>query len=357
MLVVLLWFLRWRDYYPQDWLKHVRAEHCAYSVEVFDPSKPDKALTKLALNKEVFHHPEGRDIGLVHFQEEQSSLKLLKRLGVEPLTMRDPEKLFQKGEEMFFDGFVVSEQNVADNEEFEVNDDAATALQKEKNNEDTRIFYPYKENGQLSFHTNDRFFATTPEPLPEGLCGAPVLDTDGDLCGTVEGIVPTTHKNPRLAGSAAFMPSYIMQAFVDFVERGLVEKMMPKDLFQMVVSAKKTNSIGGGVFEADEKGNYTVPTDWEEAYDKALETLKQRYSKEEVDAILSTIKEERQEVLEIMDKEGGDLDEIIGRVRRKTMEIREMVHDQYRKGQLKDQGAAAAEDNKDPAKTTTTVER
>jgi hypothetical protein len=28
---------------------------------------------------------------------------------------------------------------------------------------------------------------------------------------------------------------------------------MPKDLFQMAVTAKKTNSVGGGVFKADGK--------------------------------------------------------------------------------------------------------
>ena len=315
--------LSWRDYYPQDWLKHVRAEHCAYSIEVFDTEKPLEPLAKLGLNKEVFHHPEGRDIALIHFQDEFASLKLLKKLGVEPLYFRDPDKLYQKGEDMFFDGFVVSERNVADNEEFQVD--------AKDENEDTRIFYPYTEKGQLSFHTSDRFFATTPDPLPEGLCGAPVLDADGDLCGTVEGIVPVTHKDPRLAGSAAFMPSYIMKDFVDFVERGLVKQMMPEDLFQMVKTAKKTNSIGGGVFGTDKDGNHTVPTNWEDAYDKAIESLKQRYTPEEVEAILNTISEESTEVQEIMEKEGGDLDEIIQRVRQKTIAIREMVLDQYRK--------------------------
>ena len=112
------WY-RWQDYYPQEWLRLVRAEHCAYSIEVFDPAKPEEALAKLALNKDVFHHPEGRDIALIHFQEEDTSLKLLKRLGVEVLHFRDDaDQLYQKGEEMNFDGYVVSERNVADSEEF-----------------------------------------------------------------------------------------------------------------------------------------------------------------------------------------------------------------------------------------------
>jgi hypothetical protein len=323
----------WKDYYPQDWLTKVRQEHCTYALEVFDPEKPEEALAKIALNPEPFHHPEGRDIALIHFKEEESSLKILKDLGVEILHFRDPDKLYQKGEAMHFDGFVVSERNVADSTDFGAGDKDTTSAVAD---EDLRVFYPHKESGTLSFHTKDRFFASTPEPLPEGLCGAPVLDADGDLSGCVEGIVPVTHKDERLAGSAAFLPSYVMHAFVDYVERGLLEAIMPKDLFQMAVTAKQTNSIGGGVFKADGKGTYTEESNWEEAYDIAIESLKTRYSKKEVDAILETIEREREEVLDIMDKEGGDLDEVMQRVRTKTMQIREMVIDQYRKGQMPD---------------------
>lgn len=328
----------WKDYYPQDWLSQVRQEHCTYTLEVYDPEKPDEALAKLALNSEPFHHPEGRDIALIHFREEKSSLKILKGLDVEAHFLRDPDKLFRKGEVMNFDGFVVSERNVADSETYE------QETNDSENEQDNRVFYPYQDTGNLSFHTEDRFFATTPKPLPEGLCGAPVFDSDGDLCGTVEGIVPVNHKNEKLAGCAAFLPSFVMKAFIDFVERGLVEKMMPSDLFRMVVTAKKTNSIGGGIFGKDKDGNFTKETNWEDEYDKALATLKQRYTKEEVDAIMDVVKNEREEVLNIMDKEGGDMDEIIERVRFKTMQIREMVRDQYAKTQqLENQGPSSAD--------------
>lgn len=315
----------WKDYYPQDWLSQVRQEHCTYSLEVYDHERPEEALVKLALNSEPFHHPEGRDLALIHFQEEKSSLSALKKVGVDILRLRDPEKLYQKGEQMFFDGFVVSEQNKADA------DNMGDAMQKEEVNEDLRVFHPYKEKGTLAFHTDDRFFATTPQPLPEGLCGAPVLDEDGDLCGTVEGIVPVTHPNKNLAGCAAFLPSFTMQAFVDYVERGLLQQMMPQDLFQMVVNSKKTNSIGGGVFRADGKGGYTTETNWDEAHDLLIERLKQKYDKEEVDSIMKTIERERDEVLETWNKEGGDLDDIIKKVRAKTLQVREMIIDQYRK--------------------------
>lgn len=333
----------WNDYYPQDWLRQVRPEHCTYSLEVYettntttttdDLSAPQEPIAKLALGKQAqpFHHPEGRDIALLHFEDEASSLKLLRQLGVQPLYLRDPDKLYQKGEDLIFDGYVVREPNAADAATYQ--QPKGTDTEKEDDDdEDLRIFYPYVSTGHLAFHTDDRFFATTPEPLPEGLCGAPVVDVDGDLCGTVEGIVPIDHKDKRLAGSAAFMPSYMMQAFVDYVERGLLEQMMPKDLFQMVVTAKKTNSIGGGVFQADGKGNYEE-SDWEQAYDTILDNLKKRYSPDEVQAILKTVERERDEVLEIMDKEGGELDEVMQRVRQKTLQIRDMIHDQYMKEQ------------------------
>lgn len=331
----------WKDYYPQDWLSHVRQEHCSYALEVFDPEQPEKALVKVPLNSEPFHNPEGRDISLIHFREEQSSLDILRGLGVETLYFRDPEKLYEKGEAMHFDGFVVSEQNVADSTEFGA---SQTKTTNEQVDEDLRMFYPYKESGTLSFHTKDRFFSSTPEPLPEGLCGAPVLDADGALCGTVEGIVPVTHKDERLAGSAAFMPAYVMQSFVDYVERGLLEQIMPTDLFQMAVTAKKTNSFGGGVFKADGKGTFTGESDWDEAYDIMIADLKKRYSEEEANAMLEAIERERTEVLEIMDTEGGDFDEAMERARTKTMQIRDMVIDQARKGNTPEVGAGEESD-------------
>jgi hypothetical protein len=61
--------------------------------------------------------------------------------------------------------------------------------------------------------------------------------------------------------------------------------------------------------------------------------LRKNHTKEEVDAILNTIQEERKEVLDILDKEGGDLDEVAQRVRKRTMEIRELIHEEYRQGQ------------------------
>lgn len=325
----------WRDYYPHTWLSKVRQEHCRFALEVYGEKSPGEVLAEFSVDSVPYHHPEGRDISLIHFREEAQVLRKLQDLGVQSHVLRDKDKLFKKGETVNFDGFLVGELPLQlsnggiTDVEYTGNDE-----DEDEEDEDERIFFPYKDTGSLLYHTEDRFFARTTSPLPEGLCGAPVTDEDGDLCGIVEGIVPMEHKNENLAGCAAFLPSFVMKAFIDFVERGLVEKMMPRELFQMVVTAKKTNSIGGGIFQKDKDGNYTRDTSWEIEYDKALATLKQKYTKEEYDAILAVVQNEREEVLSIMDKEGGDMDEIIERVRTKTMQIREMVHDQYNKAKL-----------------------
>jgi hypothetical protein len=173
----------WKNFYPQEWLSHVKHEHCVYSLEVYDPQQPTQPLAKLALNKYPFHHPEGRDIALIHLQEEQSSLGILQRLGVNILHLRDPEKLYQKGEEMIFDGFVVREPNPVDQQNFEapIDKNITETIKDHVNQDDIRIFYPYQEKGTLSFHTQDRFFATTPEPLPEGYVCVDGIDTGAFL--------------------------------------------------------------------------------------------------------------------------------------------------------------------------------
>lgn len=332
----------WKDYYPQDWLNKVRQEHCAYSLEVFD-NDPETmetvSLGKFALNPYPIHHPEGKDIALIHLKQEEETLKILTEdLGVDILRLRDLDEIYDKGDEVTFDGYVVAEANQADSETFEGGEskDNAEGSQSSSadDDEDERVFYPYTETGKLSFHTRDRFFATTPEPLPEGLCGGPVLDSNDMVCGIVEGIVSKDHKNKDIAGSAALMPNYVMAPFIDYAERFMLQKILPKTLFQKAVTAKTTGQLGGGIFQKDDQGNMQPSGSsltYEEAFDRAVDQLKQNHSEEEVNAILNTIQRERKEVLEIMDKEGGDLDEVAERVRARTLQVREMIHDEYRK--------------------------
>lgn len=341
----------WKEYYPLDWLNHVRQEHCSYALEVFDgPAVPErKPVIKLALHPTPYHHPEGRDIALIHLKEEGEALQLLRNIGVDILHLRDTEKLFKKGETMLFDGYAVEELQPTTgatdaeaepavtpaeaDDDCDLSDEEEDEQGKENNAavEDRRIFQPYTEEGSLAFHTEDRFFATTPKPLPEGLCGAPVLDTDGELCGVVEGIVPVTHENPRLAGSAAFMPYFQVAAFVDYCERQMLQNLMPPDMFQMVVNAKKTNAFGGGPYKQDNKGE-AVKSDWEEAHKIMVDNLKEKYTKDEVEAFLQLIRDESEEVMKRMQAdEEADMDEIIAQVRSETLASREKFHAEFHK--------------------------
>jgi len=318
----------WKEYYPQDWLSKVRKEHCRYSLEVFDEGN---SVAEFALEGEPMHHPEGRDVALAHFKDEDVILPKLKDLGIDILHLRGAKALYEKDENILFDGYAVVGGETDENNNANINNNA-----EEKEEQDGRVFHPLRQPGNLSFRLNDRFFATTDIPLPEGMCGAPALDEKGFCCGVVEGIVPTDHENKSLAGSAAFMPSYVMQEFVEYAERKMLRALMPDDLFQSCVAAKKTNTIGGGVFKLEGDGNYTTNTNWEEAYDGITKELKSRYSKEEYEAYMSVVEDEKEQIKEILNKEGGDMQEIMHRVRERTLELREKVHEEYRKQQSKD---------------------
>jgi hypothetical protein len=309
------------------------------------------------LNPYPIHHPENRDVALIHLKDETENLRLMQELGVEILYLRDLDEIYEKGDEVIFDGYVVTEANKADKQSFEQNNkDILSGSSNNNTNKDNRVFFPYHEKGQLAFHTRDRFFATTPSPLPEGLCGGPALDRNGMVCGIVEGIVPKNHSNKDVAGSAAFMPNYALAPFIDFAERFILQKILPKSIFQKAVTAKTTGYIGGGVFQKDAQGRYQPAgnsTSYEEAFDRAVDQLKKNHTVEEVEAILNTIQRERREVMEIMDKEGGDLDEVVERVRQRTLQVREMIHEEYRK-ELAEKGddsvmeAEVVENNKNP---------
>jgi hypothetical protein len=239
-------------------------------------------LASYELHNTPIHHPEGRDVVFMHLKDEETALNEMKESGVHILYPRNPERKFQKGETIYFDGFVVRDLSYGQGQD-------ATNLDKE----DLRQFQHYKEVGTLAFHTNDRFFASTPKPLPEGLCGAPALDSEGEVCGIVEGIVPKDHENKNISGSAAFMPSFVLAAFVEYVERAMLEKMMPKDLFQHIVRAKETNSIGGGSFQVGKDGKIQGERTWDEVYDEQVAGLKKKLSKEEVDAVIWNVKVSR----------------------------------------------------------------
>ena len=235
---------------------------------------------------------------------------------------------------------------------------------KKKEGEDTRIFHPYSSMGSLTFASPDRFLSHTKGgPLPEGLCGGPVIQIPAEeasrksgqqaplnIRGVVEGIVPVNHDNSQIAGQASFLPAYRIREFVDFAERVMLEQIIDKDLFKQVVEMKerKYNTRGNTVYGEDGQmmdsddnddepvdpklmtgiegtgENYDTPH-LDREFQEIVSSLSEKHTSEEVDAILATIERERKEVIEILEKEGGDVDDVIERVRRRTYEEKEKL--------------------------------
>ena len=67
----------WLDYYPHDWLTQVRQEHCKYQLDVYDSKNPEEPLGSYALHNSPIHHPEGRDIALLHLQDEETGTTIV----------------------------------------------------------------------------------------------------------------------------------------------------------------------------------------------------------------------------------------------------------------------------------------
>lgn len=309
---------RWKDYYPQPWLKLVNQDHVRYSIDVYDSSEglqknAKKSLCTFGLNPYPIHHPNDMDLALIHLKSEGEALKHMQALGVEMLHLTDNNTLFERNDEVIFEGFEIMEDNL---EHFErIHDDIESRKLQQNAEEDVRVFMPYKTKGNLIFASPRRFIAKTPAPLPEGLCGGPVLDDAGCVCGIVEGIIPKDHKDKALAGAASFIPYFRVREFVDYAERLMLEKIVPKLLFDKVVQLKKGNALN----ERTETSNTDAKTiNFDETYSTMIDQIRANRTPEQVDAILGTVEREQQEILQIIDQDGGDLDEIIAKVRANT---------------------------------------
>ena len=262
--------------------------------------------------------------------------------------LREDTVPFQRDEEVLFEGFEVAEENATDASELHGISSSEKAAARQKD-EDERMFFPFEERGRLIFASPQRLLAETARPLPEGLCGGPVFDRDDKVAGVVEGIVPLGHEDERLRGAASFLPSPVVREFVQWAERQMLERIVPERLFEKVCRVKEglaLNDEGEKVDVPSKLGNAPgVPLPHVEegevsndpdlmvrkaaklgkAYDEMVVSLKKNHSKEEVEAILNTIEREREEVVDMMKTQGGELDDVISKVRRRTMEMRAML--------------------------------
>lgn len=369
----------WPKYYGQEWLKIVTQEHVRYSLEVWSNNEGlnssvaidhdgklsggYKPIAKFALNPYPIHHPNEMDVAVIHLKQEEEALKQMMKLGIQPLNLlsthdfeNDDTPVFEAGERVLFQGFEVYETNMTDQETVSGSDKA------KKDGDDERVFNPYSSLGSLTFASPDRFLSQTKGgPLPEGLCGGPVIQIPPsrncgkqatlNIRGVVEGIVPTNHDNSQIAGHASFIPSYRIREFVDFAERFMLEQIIDEDLFKRVVEMKEKryNTRGtaygenGQIIDSDDDDDGDEPADpklmagiegtgdhydtphLDTEFQAIVSSLHEKHSPEEVDAILATVERERKEVAEILEKDGGDVDDVIERVRRRTYEKKEKL--------------------------------
>lgn len=192
-------------------------------------------------------------------------------------------------------------------------------FQAQSEDDDTRVFMPYEETGNLIFASINRFLAETSKPLPEGLCGGPVIDTDGRVCGMIEGIVPPSHEDKNIAGAASFIPSFRVGEFIEYAEKDMLEKILPKHVFDKVVDLKDGKSLHEKPVNLglDERGD---GKEVDAIYNNVLDSIKESSTPEQIDAILGTLETEQDEVLDMITREGGDLDEIILKVRTRAIQ-------------------------------------
>ncbi|KAL9180262.1 hypothetical protein ACHAXT_008232 [Thalassiosira profunda] len=327
-------------------------------------------LAKFALSPYPIHHPKEMDVAVIHLKDEDDALKHITDLGVRPLhlpTMHELETsadpVFRPGERVLFQGFEVYEANATDRETLS----DAESNKSDAAVDDERIFHPYSALGTLTLASPDRFLARTGGgSLPEGLCGGPVIklpnETNEDapltIRGVVEGIVPPNHENPQLAGLASFLPSYRMREFVDFAERVMLEHIIDPELFTRVVDMKEKKQRRGTTYETgrgdevrerndatrlegdDDEGSPDDPgvrvgmegiaeesdtPQLDQEYQDIVASLREHHTPEEVDAILATVEREQEEVVKIMETKGGDMDDVIEDVRRRTYEEKDRI--------------------------------
>lgn len=71
---------RWPKLYPDDWLQFVNEKHTHYTVEM--RHQDGDFITQLDLKPRMFLHPN-RDVAVMHFDDEDKAISLLKKLDFE----------------------------------------------------------------------------------------------------------------------------------------------------------------------------------------------------------------------------------------------------------------------------------
>ena len=402
----------WKKYYSQPWLEVLQQDQVQYSMDViqttttqhpYSPSSSHTILASFPLQPFPIHHPSGLDIAITHLKEEEKTLPKLKELrvpihhlmvdptwtgGTKTNTHTDILTIFQPGQEFIFDGYHVQEEytntaylggvGIGGEEGESTTTETTHPPQDIEEEQDKRIFVPFTTRGTLIYTSSTRFLAKTQDILPEGLCGGPVFhsmsshtdsttsqqqqqeDEDKYVYGMIEGIVHKNHTDSRIAGAAAFIPSFTIREFINYAEQKMLQQILPKHLYDSVVDIKNgkglthseqqqplftsssrmqegkedddddddTTSISSSIHTSTSKrirsksssSSSSISTTLDETYNDLIQQMKQKLTPEQVEAVVATIERERQEVIDILQREGGDVDNVIEKVRRKTRE-------------------------------------
>ena len=172
--------------------------------------------------------------------------------------------------------------------------------------------------------------------------GGPVIGSDNKIFGVVEGIVPVAHDDKRIAGAASFLPHFQVRAFIDYAEKIMLEQIVPKSLFDKVVGLKDGKGLHDNemTFEDNSENVESYSNSLDEDFATMIEAMKKTHRPEQVEAILATIEREREEVMEILKRDGGDIDEVIAEVRARTREeqyrILEEINEQIEEAEISD---------------------
>lgn len=258
----------------------------------------------------------------MHLKNESEALREMRDLGV--LFHSIGNDGYEKDQRVLFDGYEVAEIGAGINSknykssdggftwDGDDDDDDNQSSPQEQQQYDTRVFFPLSVTGNLIYASPERILATTPSPLPEGLCGGPVInENNGKVTGVVEGIVPKDHSDERVAGAAAFLPAARLKEFIESAELYILQELAPKELFNKAMQIKlglKNETSDIDISNADAISAQTQ---------SMIQDLLKNHSPDEVDKLMKQLEEDKQKLKEYMENQGGgevSLEEAINQV-------------------------------------------
>jgi len=228
---------KYPKYYSQEFISYINESHTHYTVEL--RNEDGTFITQTELIPRSFHH-SNRDLALLHLDDESSVIKTFESLQLESLELLDNSSTnLNKGDSLIFYGHDVRGDDDFHNEA-----------------NDNRKPFPCIVNGTFYNKTMRQTFSSTYPILTDGMCGGPVcLLSSNEVCGVVEGIVPTNHADDKLKGLAVFVDSKIIRNFVDDVESGKIIPLLggeaaihvgsDQDEEKMDVAKILTDSVNG----------------------------------------------------------------------------------------------------------------